>query len=78
MKVSLMSVGVSALFLVLVFLRGQTYKRWSDLSPMILKQNCNEELVYNLRTQKLKFVAPMPEQIGTTTMHFPEGSGGPY
>ncbi len=27
-------------------------------------------VVYRLRTQNLRFVAPMPEQIGTTTMHF--------
>ncbi len=30
-------------------------------------------IVYNMRTQKLKFVAPMPEQIGITTKHFPKG-----
>ncbi len=35
-------------------------------------------LVYNLRTQNLKFVAPMPEQTGTPTMHFSNVSGGPY
>ncbi len=27
-------------------------------------------LVYRLRTKKLIFVAPMPEQVGTPTMHF--------
>ncbi len=26
----------------------------------------------------MKFVAPMPEQIGTLTMHFPKVSGGAY
>ena len=35
-------------------------------------------LVYDLRTQNLSFVAPIPEQTGTTTMHFPEVSGGTY
>ena len=35
-------------------------------------------LVYQLRTQSLRFVAPMPEQIGTPTMHFPEVSGDTY
>ncbi len=29
-------------------------------------------IVYNLRTQNFSFVAPIPEQIGTTTMHFPD------
>ncbi len=32
-------------------------------------------IVYDLRTQNLNFVSPVPEQIGTTTMHFPEVSG---
>ena len=27
-------------------------------------------IVYRLGAQQLKFVAPMPEQIATTTMHF--------
>ncbi len=27
-------------------------------------------LVYDLGTQNLNFVAPIPEQVGTTTMHF--------
>ena len=35
-------------------------------------------IVYDLRAKNLNFVAPMPEQIGTPTMHFPEVSGGPY
>ena len=26
----------------------------------------------------MTFVAPMPEQVGTLTMHFPEVLGGPY
>ena len=38
----------------------------------------NPFLVYDLRTQNLSFVAPIPEQTGTTTMHFPEVSGGTY
>ncbi len=29
-------------------------------------------IVYDLRTQNLNFVAPIPEQIETTAMHFPE------
>ena len=33
-------------------------------------------IVYDLRTQNLSFVAPIPEQTGTTTMHFPEVSLG--
>ncbi len=33
-------------------------------------------LVYQLRAQNLTFVTPMPEQVGTLTMHFPEVSGG--
>ncbi len=32
-------------------------------------------VVYRLRTKNLRFVAPMPEQMGTPTMHFPEVSG---
>ena len=35
-------------------------------------------IVYGLRTQNLNFVAPIPEQLGTTTMHFPEVSGDTY
>ncbi len=35
-------------------------------------------LAYDLRSQNLSFVAPIPEQTGTTTMHFPEVSGGKY
>ena len=31
-------------------------------------------IVYRLRTQNLRFVAPMPEQIGTQAMLFPEVS----
>ena len=36
-----------------------------------------EFLVYYLGTQKLRFIAPMPEQIVTPTMHFSKVSGGP-
>ena len=35
-------------------------------------------IVYQLRAENLTFVAPMPEQDGTLTMHFPEVSGGTY
>ncbi len=35
-----------------------------------LFKNINIVLVYRLRTQNLRFVAPMPEQIGAITMHF--------
>ncbi len=35
-------------------------------------------LVYDLRTQNLNFVAPIPGQVGTTTMHFSEVSGDTY
>ena len=35
-------------------------------------------IVYDLRAQNLRFVAPMPEQSGTPTMHFLEVSGGTY
>ncbi len=31
----------------------------------------NVDVVYSLTTQNLGIVAPMPEQIGTLTMHFP-------
>ncbi len=33
-------------------------------------------IVYDLRTQNLNFVAPITEQTGTTTVHFPEVSAG--
>ena len=33
-------------------------------------------VVYDLRAQNLRFIALMPEQIGTPTMHFPQVSGG--
>ncbi len=32
-------------------------------------------IVYDLGTQNLNFIAPIPEQVGTTTMHFSEVSG---
>ena len=35
-------------------------------------------IVYDLRTQNLNFVAPIPEQVRTTTMHLSEVSGGTY
>ncbi len=35
-------------------------------------------VVYQLMAKNLTFVAPMPEQVGTLTMHFPEVSGGTY
>ncbi len=35
-------------------------------------------LVYDLRTQNMNFVAHIPEQVGTTIMHFSEVSGGTY
>ncbi len=35
-------------------------------------------IVYDLRTKNLSSVAPIPEQIGTTTMHVPEVPGGTY
>ncbi len=35
-------------------------------------------VVHNLWTQHLNFVAAIPEQIETSTMHFPEVSGGIY
>ncbi len=38
----------------------------------------NYKVVYDLRAKNVKFVAPMPEQIGTPTMHFPEVSGDTY
>ena len=42
-------------------------------------QGCPETvIVYDLRTQNLNFVAPIPEQTETTTVHFPEVSGGTY
>ncbi len=41
-------------------------------------RNGIQVLVYDLRAQNLRFVAPMPEQIGTTAMHFLEVSGGTY
>ncbi len=43
--------------------------------PDIHRKKHFRMIVY-LRTQNLSFVAPIPEQIGTTTMHFPEVSGG--
>ncbi len=33
------------------------------------------QIVYRLRTKHLRFVAPMPEQVGTTTMHLAEVPG---
>ena len=35
-------------------------------------------IVYDLRAQNLRFVAPIPEQIGTPIMYFLEVSGGTY
>ncbi len=35
-------------------------------------------VVCDLRAQNLSFVAPMPEQIGTSIMYFPEVSGDTY
>ncbi len=35
------------------------------------------KLVYRTRTQNLRFVEPMPEQIGTITMHFSKVSETP-
>ncbi len=32
-------------------------------------------LVYRLRTKNVRFVAPMPEQVGTPTMHLPDVPG---
>ena len=32
-------------------------------------------IVYCLRTKNFRFVAPMPEQVGTPTMHFPDVPG---
>ncbi len=37
---------------------------------------CN--VVYDLRTQNLNFVAPIPEQVGATMIHFSEVSVGTY
>ena len=34
--------------------------------------------VYRLRTQNLRFIAPMPERIGNPTMYFPEVSADTY
>ena len=33
-------------------------------------------IVYDLRTENLNFVVPIPEQVRTTTMHFSEVSVG--
>ncbi len=35
-------------------------------------------IVYRLRDQNLTLVAPMPEQVRTLTVHFPDVSGGTY
>ncbi len=32
-------------------------------------------VVYRLRTKHFRFVAPMPEQVGTPTMHLPDVPG---
>ncbi len=46
---------------------------------LYLTQTCFIRLiVYRLGAQNLTFVAPMPEQVGTLTAHFPEVSGGTY
>ena len=37
-----------------------------------VKEQIDKQIVYALRTQKLKFIAPMPEQIGIPAMHFYE------
>ncbi len=36
------------------------------------KNKLDGHIVYRLRTENLRFVAPMPEQVGTPTMHFPD------
>ncbi len=41
----------------------------------------SNELVYDMKyvgALKIEFVAPIPEQNGTSTMHFSNVSGGPY
>ena len=57
-------------------------QQWSSQTaaepPTNLSNNPAGFMVYDLRTQNLRFVAPMPEQIGTTTVHFREASGGTY
>ncbi len=43
--------------------------------------SCAIYLVYDLKfvgALKIEFVAPIPEQTGTPTMHFSNVSGGPY
>ncbi len=42
---------------------------------------CSFPLVYRLKSVEaleIDFVAPIPEQIATTTMHFFKASGEPY
>ena len=51
-----------------MFITGDHYLLNNGLIPV----------VYDLETQKWRFVAPMPEQSGTPTMHFPEVSRGTY
>ncbi len=58
-------------------LEVQACEEATDLKSLM---SCHDtsQLVYRLRTQILRFVAPMPEQVGTPTILFPVVSGGAY
>ena len=53
------------------------FYQWMHLL-LILLWKFQPFLVYQLRAQNLTFVEPMPEQVGTLSMHFPEVSQGTY
>ena len=46
--------------------------------PDVSSWKAGPVLVYHLRTQNLRFVAPMPEQIEIITIHFSKVSGEPF
>ncbi len=54
------------------------YNAWPIVRKSVCIYNNALHIVYDLSTQNLNFVAPIPEQVGTTTMHFSEVSGGTY
>ncbi len=56
---------------------GLLYSAVISPHPCHITQS-NRQIVYDLRAQKLSFVAPIPEQIGTSTMHFSKVSGVTY
>ncbi len=60
----------------LLFCKGHHVSQ--QKKPVLSFTNTVLIMVYDLWTQILSSVAPIPEQIGTTIMHFSEVSGGTY